>query len=344
MYLVNITYRAKISSTSKMIGLLIVLIGLLLMWIFAIVFRRYIINIFQLKLDILSCIITGGFSFLFILIFLMSRIFFIAGEYVLTDNELIIRTPWVTKYAEQKIPYSDIENVFLYVSWDLRGHERYLILVKRYGKLDVNIMYPTRGTLLFLNVNDYRRFVQDLASLAGIHITSKEAKVFKVDKVVDAEGKQFTSPLLTVVLMFILSLFIASPIILLAIHIIIEPVKVPLSMLRFNDLFMLSILISIVAIIFVPTILDIIQSYLLTREGLYIKKLFATIFIPRDIIKGFVYMDVNEKSGRGGGLLKIGDMVTIVSVKHFKEFLDAMKQYGYNLYYKPKGLTNTTDS
>ena len=55
-------------------------------------------------------------------------------------------------------------------------------------------------------------------------------------------------------------------------------------------------------------------------------------------------MDVNEKSGRGGGLLKIGDMVTIVSVKHFKEFLDAMKQYEYTLYYKSKDLTNTTDS
>ncbi|RLI64585.1 MAG: hypothetical protein DRO67_03915, partial [Candidatus Asgardarchaeum californiense] len=136
--MVNITYRAKISSTSKTIGLLIVVIVLLLMWIFAIVFRRYILNIFQLKLDFLSCIITCGFSFLFILIFLMSRMFFIAGEYVLTDNELIIRTPWIIKYAEQKIPYSDIENVFLYVSWDLRGHERYLILVKRYGKLDVN--------------------------------------------------------------------------------------------------------------------------------------------------------------------------------------------------------------
>ena len=88
-------------------------------------------------------------------------------------------------------------------------------------------------------------------------------------------------------------------------------------------------LFSLASYIFVSITIDVYQRYFLSSDGLYIIKLSAIIFIPKDLIRGFVYKDYSGKSGRGGGLLKIGGMVTIVNVNNFSEFLDLMKQYGF---------------
>ncbi len=316
----------------KIIGISIIVIGLIFAWVLITIFREYLLNILRLKLDWFSITIVGGFAFMTILVFLFGMVFLIPGEYILTDSELIMRTWGIIKYAEQRIPYSDIERAFLYITWDFRGREQYLVLIKRYGELNVDLLYPLRGTLLLLNMKNPRRFIHDISSLMGTHENDEHVKLIKIDKVASIEGRQFGSPILiTLALLFALAFLFPSPILLIIAHLIAKPEGFATPILNYFDLIIPTLIVFIIAIVVVPVALDTIQHYVITKEGLYIRKLYKTIFIPRNIIKGFIYMDIDEKSGKGGGLLKIGNMATMISVKNFDNFLKVMKQYGYKI-------------
>ena len=146
------------------------------------------------------------------------------------------------------------------------------------------------------------------------------------------EGKFFPQPnLILVLVVFLFTLMIGAILLIIWIHIFMIPAANynVMGIQLFEILLLILIFAVPISVILFPFVLNLTKGYIVTKEGLYIKKAKALVFIPRSAIKGFVYMDRKQKSGYGGGLLKFDDRVTIISVKNFDDFLETLREYGY---------------
>ena len=327
----HFAYKSKVGHTLKLIAL--TLLGIVIAFILVIYhfLKDYVLALLGWRLDWLTVVIVGGFITLAVVLVLLTISLFIPTQYVLTDDAMLIRRFFVIKYAEHRIPYNQIERVFLFVSWDFRGRERYSILVKLQGEPKVNVVNPTLGTLLYLYLDEFQKFLNDLTTLSNIPCICEKIEIPHVNKIDTFSGQEFSSSLLiTGLLILLLILLIMSPALLILVHI--YPARQALSSfwsLNFPALLIPAYLTFLSSYLFISSIINLYQRYILAEEGLYIIKLSATIFIPKKLIRGFIYKDYSEKLGVGGGLLIIGGMATIISVKNFKEFLNLMKQYGF---------------
>lgn len=144
------------------------------------------------------------------------------------------------------------------------------------------------------------------------------------------EGRFFPQPnLILVLVVFLLTLMIGFILLIIWIHIFMIPAANynVMGIQLFEILLLILIFAVPISVILFPFVLNLTKGYIVTKEGLYIKKAKALVFIPRSAIKGFVYMD--RKLSYGGGLLKFDDRVTIISVKNFDDFLETLREYGY---------------
>ena len=215
-----IVYKAKVTRTAKLISLSLAGIVMFFIWVISYFFEKYILKSIGLKMSFLSLTITGGFLLIIFLLVLLSVSLFIPAEYVLTDDALLIRRFFIAKYAEQKIPYNQIEKIFLYTSWDFRGKERRFVLIKRYGKLNVNFLNPTSGSLMYLYLDNYHDFLSDISSLSKVPCICSESDVLQVTQIDLSTGKEFSSPFLMLILLALLvSFLLLSPALLVLVHI-----------------------------------------------------------------------------------------------------------------------------
>jgi len=157
------------SKTEKTLAILITVILIELSGLFIYKTRSHLLNLLAFKIDIPYLIGIVCIFATVILIFIGIVLPVISLEYVLTDKELIIRSPWSLLYRNKKIAYSDIEHVFLFVSWDRKGREELKVLIKRYGPPSVSLIDSSVATLIFLVPENPEKFVQDLRMLIDLN-------------------------------------------------------------------------------------------------------------------------------------------------------------------------------
>lgn len=328
-------YKSQSTLLQKLFSVMIIEIFLLFMWLYVQLFHNEIYNVISLNFDLVSIIIAVGFPFLFFLILAVGMVIIIPTEYVITDSALKIRRMFFFKRVEQIIPYDQIERVFLYITWSFSGREKRMILIKKFGKPDANFLYPESSTLMFINVRNYMSFLQDISTISGIPCTCEAPDILKANKPLNIEeGELFSGNILLAALLILaFSTILASPAIILPLHFVGDAVSnifgTYFTIITFS-LFSLGVV--IIVLLFIPSVLDMYQKYLIASDGLYIIKLADVIYIPRNLIKGFVYADRNKKGRAGGGLLRIGNAVIVVTVNDFERFLEAMKRYGFQTY------------
>lgn len=266
-------------------------------------FSMYIfLDYFRWRLNFFTALVVSGCSFSIIFLSLISINLLVPREFWLTSSEFIVKSWSFVKYGEGfRIPYSEIERAFLYVKWDYRGRERYLVLIKKRGKVNSFDMWVARRNPIFLEAENLFRLVDDINKALGIDARVSPFKGMRVDRVNEyTDVREFKVPAYAVFgfiallyLLVVLPAVIVPFLVMYFVYGSFTIFTVPLLNIDFTWV-MLIIMLGCIAIIFMPLASDLLQVYYLTRDGLYIKKLRAIIFIPRSEIRGLVYLDAKK--------------------------------------------------